>query len=468
MLMELRPLLVRFGLAVIILLALNLRPSSVHAQGTGFTYQGRLDISGAPANGAHDLTFTLYDAATGGATVGTSNSFNDLVITGGLFTVQLDFGPAAFNGSPRWLQIAARSGASAGAYSSLVPRQPITAVPYAVFAGNVAASGVVGTLPASALPANVPVRTGGNTFSGDQIVTSGNVGIGTVTPATLLDVSGPATMKALEARSPEGQPYLDFSSVANIDYNARILYSGTNDNGLYYSAGKHVFNVGLSGSGNVGIGTSAPATRLDVSGVATMTALEVRVPGGQPYLDFSSVANADFNARILYSGTTDNGFYYTAGKHVFGSATGAPTTKLEVGGEITCVAVNITSDRNAKEQIKPVNSREVLAKVAALPITEWQYKAQGDARHIGPMAQDFREAFALGRDEKHITSVDADGVALAAIQGLNEIVQEKKAELGRLKAENRSLAERLAAIERALGIQVIAPAPKGTIQGESH
>lgn len=102
-----------------------------------------------------------------------------------------------------------------------------------------------------------------------------------------------------------------------------------------------------------------------------------------------------------------------------------PGTKLDVAGEITCVAVNLTSDRNAKEEFKPVGGREVLAKVAALPITEWQYKTQGDARHIGPMAQDFHAAFAVGRDDKHITTVDADGVALAAIQGLNEKLEEQ-------------------------------------------
>ena len=131
----------------------------------------------------------------------------------------------------------------------------------------------------------------------------------------------------------------------------------------------------------------------------------------------------------------------------------SPTAKLSVNGdvsasgEMTCVAINITSDRNAKEQFKPVNAREVLDKVVALPITEWQYKTQGDARHIGPMAQDFREAFALGHDEKHITSVDADGVALAAIQGLNEKLEEKTQEVEALKrsvAELRELVTQLA------------------------
>jgi hypothetical protein len=115
-------------------------------------------------------------------------------------------------------------------------------------------------------------------------------------------------------------------------------------------------------------------------------------------------------------------------------------------GEITTTAINLTSDRNAKEEFKPVNTREVLEKVAHLPITEWQYKNNVDARHIGPMAQDFHQAFALGRDDKHITSVDADGVALAAIQGLNEKLEEKTREVQALKqsvAELRELVERL-------------------------
>ena len=128
-----------------------------------------------------------------------------------------------------------------------------------------------------------------------------------------------------------------------------------------------------------------------------------------------------------------------------------PGTKLDVAGEITCVAVNLTSDRNAKEEFKPVSGREVLAKVAALPITEWQYKTQGDARHIGPMAQDFHAAFGTGRDDKHIASVDADGVALAAIQGLNEKLEEKSAEVESLKQSVAELKELVKQLTQSAG-----------------
>jgi hypothetical protein len=99
-----------------------------------------------------------------------------------------------------------------------------------------------------------------------------------------------------------------------------------------------------------------------------------------------------------------------------------------------------SSDRNAKENFRPVDAQAVLAKVAALPLSEWNYKADAATRHLGPMAQDFHAAFNVGPDDKHIATVDADGVALAAIQGLNEKVE------GRMKNEevrSRRLEEKL-------------------------
>jgi hypothetical protein len=79
------------------------------------------------------------------------------------------------------------------------------------------------------------------------------------------------------------------------------------------------------------------------------------------------------------------------------------------------------SDRNAKENFEPVNARAVLDEVVALPVSRWNYRAQTNGvRHIGPMAQHFHAAFGVGDNDTTITTIDADGVALAAIQGLNE------------------------------------------------
>jgi hypothetical protein len=91
------------------------------------------------------------------------------------------------------------------------------------------------------------------------------------------------------------------------------------------------------------------------------------------------------------------------------------------------------SDRNAKENIAAVDPREVLEKVVALPIARWNYRHDQATPHLGPMAQDFHAAFNVGPDERHIATVDADGVALAAIQGLNQKLEQKQTEIAELK-----------------------------------
>jgi hypothetical protein len=100
--------------------------------GTGFTYQGRLTDGGSPANGEYDLSFTLHWQAEGGESPWDTIYFEDLTVSEGLFTVQLDFGPNAFYGSERWLEIGVRPWDSEDAYTMLEPLQPLTPVPSAL------------------------------------------------------------------------------------------------------------------------------------------------------------------------------------------------------------------------------------------------------------------------------------------------------------------------------------------------
>jgi hypothetical protein len=86
---------------------------------------------------------------------------------------------------------------------------------------------------------------------------------------------------------------------------------------------------------------------------------------------------------------------------------------------------------------------DVLEKVAALPISTWRFRQQTDTRHIGPMAQDFYAAFGVGTDDRHIATVDADGVALAAIQGLNQKMEAENAVLKQEVAELKRLVQQL-------------------------
>ena len=101
-----------------------------------------------------------------------------------------------------------------------------------------------------------------------------------------------------------------------------------------------------------------------------------------------------------------------------------------------------SSDVNVKANFSAVDSQEILALVAGLPVTSWNFTAEGDAvRHLGPTAQDFYEAFSLGQDDTHIASLDTGGVALAAIQALYDIVQEQDSQIAALKGEGVEPAE---------------------------
>jgi hypothetical protein len=106
------------------------------------------------------------------------------------------------------------------------------------------------------------------------------------------------------------------------------------------------------------------------------------------------------------------------------------------------------SSRDVKDNFTPVDGQQVLASLANVPITTWNYKAQDPSiRHMGPMAQDFSAAFGLGEDNLHISTVDADGVALAAIHGLYQLSQEQAERIEALEAENADLQGRLGDLE---------------------
>src|SRR5665213_2061773 len=106
---------------------------SARAQGTAFTYQGRLNSGGSPASGNYDLRFTLYDSTNSPGTIIAGPLTNAATaVSNGLFTVTLDFGAGVFAGAGRWLEIGVRSGG--GAFAALSPRQAITSVPYAAYA----------------------------------------------------------------------------------------------------------------------------------------------------------------------------------------------------------------------------------------------------------------------------------------------------------------------------------------------
>jgi hypothetical protein len=113
------------------ILTMLLSASAALAQSSSFTYQGRLTDGNAPANGNYDLQFALFDSASGGAQIGQTQTITNVSATVGVFTVTLDFGPAAFSGAARFLEISTRP-SGGGAFTLLTPRQQISSTPYAV------------------------------------------------------------------------------------------------------------------------------------------------------------------------------------------------------------------------------------------------------------------------------------------------------------------------------------------------
>jgi hypothetical protein len=106
------------------------------AIGTSFTFQGSLSNATGPATGACDLRFSLFDAAWSGSQLGPLVVRSGVQLVNGLFAVDLDFGDV-FNGDARWLDVAVRCPAGTSGYTTLVPRQAVTAAPYALTARRV-------------------------------------------------------------------------------------------------------------------------------------------------------------------------------------------------------------------------------------------------------------------------------------------------------------------------------------------
>ena len=142
-------------LVLLALSALNAPSTTVFAQGSAFSYQGRLNDHTNPANGIYDLRFTVYDSAnTPGNLIAGPMTVAATRVANGLFSATLDFGTGVFTGRGRWLEVAVRTNGG-GVFTVLAPRQPLLPSPYAVMANS--ASNLLGTLPAVQLTGTLPV-----------------------------------------------------------------------------------------------------------------------------------------------------------------------------------------------------------------------------------------------------------------------------------------------------------------------
>ncbi len=158
-----------------------------------------------------------------------------------------------------------------------------------------------------------------------------------------------------------------------------------------------------------------------------------------------------FNSNGKPSSVPDEFNVYCSGGARFFSNSAATAGVLLAPGGGSWSAV---SDRDSKENVEPVDGRAILERLLSMPLSTWNYKAQDDSiRHMGPMAQDFHAAFGLGVSDKLIDTIDPYGVALASIQGLHSLLQEKDAEIEALRRQVAALAglpSQLSALEERI------------------
>jgi hypothetical protein len=245
-----------------------------------------------------------------------------------------------------------------------------------------------------------------------------------------------------------------YSAIGGGQFNTNSSNEGTIGGGqLNLASGQYQSTVG-GGYNNVASGSYAtvPGGFQNVaSGVCSLAAGQNATDNGFK----NAFVWGDGSRQSIAQGTNTFNVLATGGFWIFSGAYPAGV-KLTPGSS----AWATISDRNAKKNFAPVNTRAVLDKLSTIPIQQWNYKWEKDADvpNIGPMAQDFKHAFYPGRDDKSITTLEFDGVELAAIQGLNEKVdagsqqaqnklQKLEAENEELKSQNDALAERLNKLE---------------------
>lgn len=265
---------------LLLLLELLTAGEKLSAQGTAFSYQGRLSDGGAPANGSYDLRFAVYDSVTNGTQVSAWLTNAAVPVSNGLFTTTLDFGPGLFTGPDRWLDIAVRA-TNTAAFTALAPRQPILPVPYAVFANG--ASNVLGPLPAAQLTGTVGsgqiagtyanavnFSSGGNNFAGAFAGNGGslsNLNGSQITSGTVADARLSANVSLLNQSQ---------TNSGNNTFTGNNQFNGANS----FTNWANSFTGSFFGNGLVGWittnGLAVPAERdhgylLTSAGLATVT-----------------------------------------------------------------------------------------------------------------------------------------------------------------------------------------------------
>lgn len=329
--------------------------------GTGFTYQGQLKQNGVSVNGPADLVFALWTEPGAGAQVGPTLTFDGLggnpapaTVAGGLFQVELNFGPGVFTGSDLYLDVQARFPAGAGAYVPVGPRQKITAAPYALFALN---TGVSGNTLDQAYDQGGPGA--GRIINADagavQINGTGGFNVSTVlnvnttTPFVGLNRTSRVTTSeyfgvTAPVASGFGGMYMNTTGTTGQPFYGYAT-GGTARSYHYYDQSDETWKLNVNGdrvvvqrtTGNVGIGDTTPDTRLEVRSSDT-TAISGTTTAAFSY----GVSGSGTSAGVYGSSGASNGAGVEGVNNTSGGAGVSGSSSAQGGSGVSGIANNGT------------------------------------------------------------------------------------------------------------------------------
>jgi hypothetical protein len=194
----------------------------------------------------------------------------------------------------------------------------------------------------------------------------------------------------------------------------------------------------IKDGGDVGLGTWSPAAPLELETTGE---------------DATFIAERTDGATAVVSAMTDTVYFGSQSNDPVSLVVNdEPVATIDASGNLVIAgALTEASDAALKEGFEPIDAQTILARIQQLPITTWNYIADGSTvRHMGPMAQDFYAAFGLGADDTHIAPLDVNGVTLVGLQELNRLFQAQETQIEKLERENQELEQRLEAIEAQL------------------